>query len=176
MGTNLGKLRKQMTLQELIDRAEIHDVLMRYCRGIDRRDFELIRSSFHTDAVADFPADVYQGNIDGFIKFAKQELARFERTNHFLGNVLIELDGDVAHTETYLIASHKSTPAHKWGGAFVTLWARYVDRFERRDGVWRIAKRKLVLDWQRKDEAGGWFELPSEQLGRRDGTDPVQQR
>jgi len=176
MGTNLGKLRKQMTLQELIDREEIRDVIMRYCRGIDRLDFELIRSSFHPDAVADFPEDVYTGKVDGFINFLKKELPTFARTNHFLGNLLIELDGDVAHTETYIIGYDKSTPAHKWGGAFVTLWARYVDRFERRDGVWRIAHRKFVIDWQRNDEAGGWFELPPEQLGRRDGTDPVQQR
>ena len=176
MGANLGKLRKQITLQELIDRAEIHDVLMRHSRGVDRCDFELIRSCYHPDAVADYPEDVYQGNVNGFIKFAKKELPTFERTNHFLGNVLIELDGDVAHSETYCIANNKSTAAHKWGDAYLTLWVRYVDRFERRDGVWRIAHRKLVIDFQRKDEAGGWFKLPPEQLGRRDGTDPAQQR
>jgi len=176
MGTNTEKLRKKLTLEDLIDRAEIRDVLMRYLRGVDRIDLELIRSSFHSDADIGFPDDVYTGKVDGFVNFLKDELPSFKRSNHFVGNLLIELDGDVAYTETYLFANHESSATHKWAGAFVSLWARYVDRFERRDGEWRIANRKLIIDWQRKDESGGWRDIPPEQLGRRDGTDPVQLR
>jgi hypothetical protein len=177
MGTNSEKVKKHLTLQDLIDRAEIRDVLMRYLRGVDRVDLDLIRSSFHPDAEIGFPADVYDGsNLDGFINFLRKELASFKRTNHFVGNLLIELDGDVAYSELYLFANHESSKAHKWAGAFVSLWARYVDKFERRNGEWRIASRKLIIDWQRTDTAGGWREIPPEQLGRRDGTDPVQQR
>jgi ketosteroid isomerase-like protein len=176
MGTNSGKLKKQLTLQDLIDRAEIHDVIMRYCRSVDRADFELMTSCFHPDAVVGFPDDVYIGKGDGFITFLRGELATFDSSSHFVGNLLIELEGDVAYTETYLIGCVKSLPAHKWGGDFVTVWGRYINRLERRDGEWRIASHKLVLDWQRKDEAGGWREIPPEQLGRRDGTDPSQLR
>jgi ketosteroid isomerase-like protein len=176
METNSAKLRKPMTLQDLIDREEIRDVIMRYCRSVDRVDFELMRSCFHPNAAVDFPDDVFIGNVDGFINFLKGELATFKRSSHFVGNLLIELAGDIAHVETYLVGYVESMPAHKWKGDFVIVWGRYLHRFERRDGVWLIAHHQLSLDWQRKDEAGGWREIPLEQLGRRDGTDSVQRR
>jgi hypothetical protein len=176
MGTNSEKSRKQMTLQNLIDRAEIRDVIMCYCRSVDRADFELMRSCFHPDAEVGFPSDVFIGNVDGFINFLKGELATFDSCSHFVGNLLIEIEGDVAYTETYLFGNVKSLPTHKWGGDFVTVWGRYINRLERRNGVWLIASHRLVLDWQRKDLAGGWREIPPEQLGRRDGTDPALQR
>jgi hypothetical protein len=56
-------------------------------------------------------------------------------------------------------------------GAFVTTWLRYVDRFERRTDGWRIAERHVVVEWVRKDTAGGWEELPADARGRRDRTD-----
>jgi hypothetical protein len=163
-----------MKLEELSDRAEIHDVLMRYSRGLDRLDIDLVRAAFHEDAWVEFPEDVYVGPAQGFCEFLSKEMPSFVRTRHNLGNVLIELDGDVAHVETYLTADHEATSYHKWNGAFVTLWARYIDRFEKRDDVWKIARRTLLIDWMRKDEsAAGWFKLPESQLGRRNGTDPV---
>ncbi|MTV82763.1 nuclear transport factor 2 family protein [Secundilactobacillus folii] len=157
-----------LTVQDLIDREEIHDVLTRYCRGLDRIDEDLIRSAFFSDALIGFPGDVYQGPVDGFVKFLSKEMRDFERTQHFLGNCYIELDGDVAYVETYLMANHRATMQHKWHGKHVTLWGRYVDRFEKREGEWRIAQRRLLLDFQRDDNAGGWREIPKEQLGLRD--------
>lgn len=166
-----------MKLEELSDRAEIHDVLMRYSRGLDRIDMDLVREAFHDDAWVDFPEDVYVGPADGFCDFLSKEMPSFVRTRHSLGNVLIELDGDVAYVETYLTAYHEATSYHKWNGAFVTLWARYVDRFEKRDHTWRIARRTLLIDWMRKDEnPNGWFKLPDSQLGQRNGTDPALRR
>jgi hypothetical protein len=166
-----------MKLEELSDRAEIHDVLMQYSRGLDRLDMDLVRAAFHENAWVEFPEDVYVGPAQGFCDFLAKEMTLFVRTRHCLGNILIELDGDVAHVETYLTADHEATSYHKWAGAFVTLWARYIDRFEKRDNVWKIARRTLLIDWMRKDDsADGWFKLPESQLGRRNGTDPVLRR
>lgn len=163
-----------MTLEQLASRAQIHDILVRYTRGVDRLEFDLIRAGFHDDAWIDFPEDVYQGPVQGFFDFLEKELPSFVRTRHNLGNILIELDGDLAFVESYLTADHEATSLHKWDGAFVTLWARYIDRFERRDGVWKIAKRALLVDWMRRDASpAGWFKLPEAQLGKRNGTDPV---
>jgi len=53
------------------------------------------------------------------------------------------------------------------------LWARYLDRFEQRDGVWLIARRRLLVDWMYKYPAQGWFDdHPDASVGLRDGTDP----
>lgn len=163
-----------MDLEELSARAEIHDVLLRYCRGLDRPDMRLVRGCFHDDAEIDFPESLHKGGIDGFMEFISKEMDRFVRTMHFLGNSLIEFDGsDVAHVETYLSADHQGSDVHQWSNDTVKLWARYLDRFERRDGAWRIAKRRLAVDWMFKYPAEGFFDDHPDAHPRRDGTDPA---
>ncbi|WP_197687505.1 nuclear transport factor 2 family protein [Mycobacterium sp. MS1601] len=158
----------------MVDRAEILDVLTRYTRGLDRVEMDLVRSAFHDDAWVEFPEDVYRGPATGFCNFLAKEMTLFVRTRHHLGNILIEFEGDVAFVETYLNADHEATSYHKWNGAFVTLWARYTDRFEKRNGVWKIAHRTLLIDWMRKDDdPSGWYKIPEAQMGKRDGTDLV---
>lgn len=87
------------------DRAEIYSVLVRYCRGVDRRDAEMIRSTYHPDAFDDHGA--YQGDLDGFVAFVADEVwSRFRTTMHKLGQSLIEIDGDEASAETYATCHH----------------------------------------------------------------------
>jgi len=97
---------------------------------------------------------------------------------HFLGNVLIEFDGPkIAHVETYLNGDHQGSERHHWKNSYVKLWARYLDRFELRDGVWLIAHRRLLVDWMFKYPLEGWFDdHPDASAGRRDGTDPSLRR
>ena len=164
-----------MTHDELSARAEIHDVLLRYCRGLDRVDMSLVRGAFHKDAWIQFPKSLHIGGADGFFDFLTAEMPRFKRTMHFLGNSLVEFDGpNVAHVETYLTADHQGSELHHWKNSYVKLWARYLDRFELRDGVWLIAKRELLVDWMYRYPLEGWFDdHPDASVGRRDGTDPA---
>ena len=131
------------------DRAEIYATLVRYCRGVDRRDAEMIRSAYHADAYDDHGA--YQGDLDGFVDFvAKEVWARFRTTMHKLGQALIEVEGDTAEAETYAVCHHVVAE----GGRDVAdsvMGIRYLDRFERRDGEWRIARRELRWEWIRTD-------------------------
>jgi hypothetical protein len=163
-----------MNLEELSARAEIHDVLLRYCRGLDRVDMNLVRGAFHEDAWIQFPESLHVGSVDGFVSFLTEEMPRFARTMHFLGNSLIDFDGpDIAHVETYLQADHQASERHHWKDGQVKLWARYLDRFEKRDGKWLIARRKLFVDWMHRYPTDGWFDdHPDASAGRRDGTDP----
>ncbi len=162
-----------MTLEELKARAEIHDVLLRYCRGLDRVDMSLVSGAFHKDADIQFPESLHKGSAGGFVEFLAAEMPRFVRTMHFLGNCLIEFDGPkVAHVETYLNADHQGSERHHWKGETVKLWARYLDRFEERDGVWLIARRKLAVDWMFRYPTDGWFDDHPDASGNvRDGTD-----
>ena len=163
-----------MTIDELIARTEIHDVLLRYCRGLDRVDMSLVRGAFHQDAWVQFPESLHVGSVDGFVDFLSAEMPRFVRTMHSLSNSLIDFDGpETAHVETYLQADHQGSERHHWKGETVKLWARYLDRFEYRDGRWLIARRKLVVDWMYRYPATGWFDdHPDASVGRRDGGDP----
>lgn len=163
-----------MTLEELSARAQIHDVLLRYCRGLDRVDMSLVRSAFHPDADIQFPDSLHKGSVDGFLEFLSNEMPRFVRTMHFLGNSLIEFDGpEVAYVETYLNADHQGSDRHHWKNSTVKLWARYLDRFEKRTGVWLIAHRALMVDWMYRYPPENFFDdHPDASVGRRDGTDP----
>jgi hypothetical protein len=156
---------------ELLDEREIRNVVLRYCRGIDRMDRELVRSCYHDDAV-----DVhgpFRGSVDDFLDWAWRQMSRHDRTFHFLGNMLIELRGDRAHVETYAIAHHfgeADDPARN-----LTLGFRYIDRFERRDVAgWRIAQRVLVSDWcETRDPALRWPIPDAYLLGTRGADDPL---
>ena len=120
-----------MKIEELSARAQIHDVLLRYCRGLDRVDMLLVRGAFHQDAYIHFPESLHVGGVDGFFDFLTAEMPRFVRAMHFLGNSLIEFDGPtIAHVETYLEADHQGSEQHHWKGDYVKLWGRYLDRFE----------------------------------------------
>jgi SnoaL-like domain len=145
-------------LKLLMAERAIQRVLTSYSRGVDRFDFESVRSCYWPDGTDDHGSFV--GGVDEFISFVQKSLNRFERTAHFLGNVQIDVDlsRGVARSETYAIAFHRYSDAE---GNPTDMWAglRYVDRFERRDGQWRIRKRVCAYDWRRTDQvgAGGGF-------------------
>jgi hypothetical protein len=162
-----------MTVEQLSDRQEIADVILRYARGIDRFDLDLVRSCYHPDAYDDHGA--VKGSVDEFLAGAATFLPRFEATMHFMGNMLIELDGDVARAETYAIAYHRQL-LDDGAGRDDAAGIRYVDRFERRAGEWKIAYRVVLMEWRRVDPvpAGrvrGY--IPGQEWGRRDGTDAI---
>ena len=130
--------------QEILDRYEIEQVLRRYCRGVDRGDAELIRSVYHPDAMDD------HGGLKGLgVDFADRVVVilneRAQATMHNMHQVNIETNGDAASVETYFTAYHRVLE----DGATVleTFGGRYVDRFEKRDGQWKIADRVVVYDW-----------------------------
>ena len=154
------------------DSDAIRHVLYTYCRGIDRRRLDLVRSCYHPDAT-DHHGD-YRGGVDGAIEHFHRELDRWDSTSHFIGNVLIDIVEHRARVESYALAHHRrDTTAEKVGIDFVA-GVRYVDDFEQRDGEWRIAARVVVVDWTRTDELSdrGWTR-PAHyaQPGRED--DPV---
>ena len=167
--------RADPQLARLVAVQEIRDVIARYCRGIDRRQMELVRSCYHPDATDDHGD--YRGGIDGFIDYLGVTLAHWQSTTHFLGNVLVELDssGTAARAESYALAFHRIAARGDKPERDLVGGIRYVDDFERRDGVWRIADRVCVLDWSRTDPVApsGWSAPATYVLGRPDAGDVV---
>ena len=106
---------------------EIRDVVMRYCRGIDRMDRQLVRSCYHADATDDHGS--FSGGVDEFLAWVWPLLERYTLTMHFVGNLLIEVGDDVAAAETYGIAFHRSEDARPQLNLMTGF--RYLDRFER---------------------------------------------
>ncbi|MGE0482619.1 MAG: nuclear transport factor 2 family protein [Gammaproteobacteria bacterium] len=139
-------------LAELVARTQIADVIYRYARGIDRLDFDLVRSCYHADAYDDHGG--FAGHVEEFIAAAGEFLRRWTATQHFMGNMLIEIDGDRARAETYAVAYHRREDADGNGKDDV-MGIRYVDRFEKRDGEWKIAHRVVANEWRRVDPVTG---------------------
>jgi len=156
------------------DRAAIHDVLMRYFRGADRTDADLIRDCFHPDAEIDF-GEFFKGDLPAFVEYLPGPTGwgAFARTLHVTGNELIEVDGTTARAETYCVAYHEPPAEPGEAPPIMIVWLRYLDRFERRQGEWRILRRRTAVEWVRQDDAGGWQELPGEMRGVRGPDDPV---
>lgn len=160
-------------LTRFMAQQEVRDVVLRYCRGIDRMDWDLVRSCYHPDATDDHGD--FRGNVDEFIAYIQQGLPRFDRTQHFVGNILVEIDGDRARAETYLVAYHRLLASRTKPLRDYTVGLRYIDDFERRDGEWRISARVCAFDWARIDPVApdGWSPSAPSTLGRRDRTDAV---
>jgi hypothetical protein len=129
-------------MQRLTDRAEIRDCMYRYARGVDRRDRALLRSAYHDDAIDDHVGFI--GPVDEFIDWAFGYHSTQVRYQHYLLNHTSDVDGDVAHAETYYVfVGTDREPANH-----MTLsGGRYVDRLARRDGRWAIAHRVCVVEW-----------------------------
>ncbi len=132
---------KLARLGELLDRQDINDALHRFARGMDRFDRDVFLSAFHPDAV--IAAGPFVGRPDALYDWARpMHEAGQSATHHALLNHNCDLDGDTAHTETYYLFAARNRDETNWiaGG-------RYIDRFERRDGAWKIATRSTVIEW-----------------------------
>jgi hypothetical protein len=167
-------------LQALVDRQAIADVVLRYCRGIDRLDLELVRDCYFADATDEHGP--FTGTRDEYVDWVAGILTRFTGTMHVVANQLIELDEggddhivDTARCETYGVAYHWGDPPDDHRRNFTTGF-RYVDRFARRDGEWRIARRVAVREWTHVVPPEQQLVVPPERDGRtgkRDRSDAV---
>lgn len=158
-------------LESLLAERAITRVVQDYTRAVDRFDWELLRSCYWPGATDDH--GTFTGDVDAFVEYLQHLMPRFERTFHQLGQILIDLDLEVgiAAAETYATAHHRIVGAD--GGAQDMVGGvRYVDRFERRDGEWRIAARVVAYDWHRTDLVTGRLGFPAgSTLGQRSQRD-----
>lgn len=134
-------------MARLLAKDAISDAILRFARGADSSDLELMRSAYWPDATDDHGN--FSGNALQFTEFAIEVLKRFRVTMHFITNTAITFPADRrAHAESYFYAYHEHLPEPGGGPAMVTLvGGRYIDRFEERSGEWRILARVVTMDW-----------------------------
>jgi len=156
---------------ECSDRRQIHDVVLRYCRGIDRLDFDLVRSAYHRDAIDHHTG--FDGTVDEYLAWVEPRLrARTGGTMHIVANHLVDLLGDTAISESYGTSVHWGEPADSRRANFTT-GVRFVDHMAYRDGRWAIAERWAVREWTKSDVG---LHVPREAegpAGARDDRDPL---
>jgi 3-phenylpropionate/cinnamic acid dioxygenase small subunit len=138
-----------LSLQQVSDRIEIDDLLTRYAKAIDSKDYELLDTCFIPDADVDY---VSSGGIAGKYPevraWLEKALAIFPVTVHSLSNSEIELDGDRARGRT-LVTNPMLTRDGEGNQSIFTVYAYYEDDLVRTGEGWRIARRfeqQVLLD------------------------------
>jgi hypothetical protein len=126
---------------------QIRQAALRYCRGVDRLDFELMFSAYHADATDDH--GVFVGSARELCERVVRSHRRYEATMHCVLNHAIDIVDDThatgeVYNVTYLVQNDGERRLHTW-------WGRYVDRYECRDGRWAIAHRVCVHEWTRSE-------------------------
>lgn len=165
----------------LKDRAGIIDALNRYTRGLDRLDRELLLSAYHPHATDDrggayHPTGydergIFSGGREARVDWLIEEVGKLHHCSHHLSNFTIEIDGDQAHCEAYVLTTALATAD---AGTVTIGGARYNDRLERIDGRWAIAHREVIMDFQCTAPIS---DLPPDILtGTRDRSDRTYQR
>ena len=175
-----------MTLEELCDREAIRDVIYKFCHAIDRRDPDLLRTVYWPDAEDEHFTKI---GVEEFIAGAMDIVGACVVTRHIIGNILIHIEGDSARVETYVNAYQRiEGPTPLWRtapgpvpesgrGKFAEFFtgSRFLDRMEKRGGIWRIRNRKLMQDWYRIADAQSWDDYPyggERALSTHDHSDP----
>jgi ketosteroid isomerase-like protein len=154
----------------LKDRQDILDCVNVYSRGLDRHDVEILLKAYHADAV-----DEHGKAINGMPEYPEwvnaMHASRTKMHNHNITTHNCEIDGDVAHAESYVLCGLALKDSNDvWLGC-----GRYIDRLERRDGVWKIAMRRTMMDWMFTADGGvfeeAWYKAEEYPEGTRDSSD-----
>lgn len=184
-------------VQLIYDRQQIIEVLHRYARAIDRCDIELLKCVYHEDAIDAHGS--FAGNAHEFAEFMLPRLkAQTSYGIHHVTNELVDVDGDRAIAESCLLGYHRIPGGRESVATFFgqeyadrveaedkldgeheyCTGGRYLDKLTKRDGVWRIWRRHITVEWNQCQPstmllAGGRaaYDIP----GARDLSDPSYQ-
>ena len=126
---------------------EIEQNLFKYARGVDRRDWNLVRLSYHEDANDNHGS--FKGSIDGLISWMKQRHQGIQYSIHLISNISIDFVNDTsALVESYFTAHQRVeqtvTPGKSIDNQSI---GRYLDHVTKRDGYWKVESRDVVFDF-----------------------------
>lgn len=150
----------------MTDREAIVDLIYRYCRAMDRIDADLGYSVWHHDGTADYGTN-FSGRGHDFIDNVNAQHSGLIAHSHQVTNIIIEIDGDRAGSESYCFANLRMMRADVL--MQISVWNRYIDRWSRRDGRWGIDHRVAIIDF---DEIRPVTGMGKAFEGKRDRSDP----
>jgi len=170
------------TLERMIDEHVIRAVLLNYCQGVDRKNWDQVQSCYHDDAT-DSHGVAFEGPPADLVEWMKGTHKNVEFSMHVLTNTTVQFseDGRRARTESYVVCYKTLSSAE--GDAFLTpdpdsgpvrrtVASRFIDVFEDRGSGWRIARRDVVLEFARRESNDLYLEFaPGSKVSRRDELD-----
>ena len=143
-----------LDLQSLNDRIEIEELLARYSRALDYRQWDDLEAIFTPEGAFDAGGLGHPHGPAAIRAMIEGTIGGLDATQHLVGKSIIEFaaDGDSAEVRTYLISQHvrESTPGPV---KHYFLGGEYYDRVVRTPDGWRIAYRRLDRMWKQGDRA-----------------------
>ena len=142
---------ERIAVRELLDKQAIYENVVKYCRGADRLDIDLLKDSYWEDGTDDHGAFI--GNAHDFCEFAVENKGMFKDVSHHVSNTRIELLGNQAKVETYFLSVQVIPGTESGEDHFWQLGGRYKDLYEKRAGRWKILHRVCLWDWSQYQES-----------------------
>ncbi len=131
--------------RDLLDKQAIAENMLRYCRGVDRFDLELLKSTYWADGTDDHGQ--YVGPPHPFAEGVVASRPMYKALYHLTAPMLIELDGERARAETYFLCVMIFQDDSANGTHDFLLGGRYKDLYEKRGGIWKVLRRTCLWDW-----------------------------
>ena len=128
----------------MTDQQEIIDLTIAYTWALDTKQLDDLRNVFVPDATATLRGVECSG-VDAIIERIGSAINRLDRTQHFLGNHQVVIDGDSASARCQLQSQHVKTGTA--GGDNFIVGGHYEDRLVRTPAGWRIAHRTMQQTW-----------------------------
>ena len=130
-----------MTLQEISDRLEINELLVRYSHAVDTQDWEAYARVFTPDATIDYTEmGGPRGDVPSTVEFLRAAMSTFLSYQHMVSNTVLSIDGDTATARTIcynpMVLDRGEGATHVF---FCGLW--YRDVLVRTPDGWRIHDR-----------------------------------
>ena len=137
-----GAMDHANSLDGLLDKAAITDLIHAYCYHFDRGEADNVLALFHKDAVVDYGPDVaVMFGVAEFGPMITKGLAEFfAATSHHISNVAIRFDGEnSARSTCYVYAWHR----YQDGRPNSELWGQYHHELRRTSDGWKISRLYL---------------------------------
>ncbi|MEH6386853.1 MULTISPECIES: nuclear transport factor 2 family protein [Pseudomonas] len=128
----------------LIDKQQLHELNVRYCIGVDRKDHALLSRVWAESATIDF--GLFRGSASEFCQLIVLDDPAVSIAHHFASNELFEIQGDKATGQSYVIGS-SVRPQGDGSQENQLVGGRYLDTYIREEGKWLISRRHFVVDW-----------------------------
>jgi hypothetical protein len=127
------------SLETLQAKQAITEVLHRYCHAVDRIDHDMGSTIWHPGGLAHYEG-IFEGTGQDFMAWCLESMKQMDGVSHQLANILIEVDGDRATSESYVHACERAA------GNDIIVYGRYSDKWSCREGEWRIDDRRFQYD------------------------------
>lgn len=136
-------------LQEMLAEFQLRKLVHAHCRAVDRGDFAQLHNLYHGDA-KDAHGGFSTGTADEFLNQLTAARPFIRSMQHHITTANFAISGHAAEGEIYTIATHTLASGDR--DIDVIVGGRYLDKYEKRDEVWKFIERTIVTDWARVND------------------------